>query len=345
MKRIFATIAASALTLSACNLVDVEYDDPKAQDNASEIAKDVPVRETKNVTYTGVVQPAGISVYNQGSHRLVLQGGKFVLLESDDLDLNGYVAEKVQIFGSLRPTVEAGGMIMRVESIELVDPKEEELKEILEELPVVDPDAQEPLEEESVEEESVEEESVEEPTEESLDPDEPNPIDLPEVPEVPEEPAEEEPPVEEIVEEIVSEEDPVVEPTGEPTAEYLERVEVMSRQDYAAANWTQQYCTSHISFCAPIHRNWWFKSFGATSSTLWHVELSPAPIENLGEGPIVVELIAGTIGDASGTVDTTSGEAVGYKEWTFGRYFRISGDTSLEEAITYITNNITEFAN
>ena len=307
MKNSFLLLAASTLALTACGLVEVEYDQPKEELDA--IIEDVPVRETKNVTYTGVVQPAGISVYNQGTHRLVLPGGKFVLLEGEDLDLNGYVNEEVQIFGALRPTKEAGGMIMRVERIELIA-KEEELEE---ELP---PSEDEP---EAAEEPK---EPTEEPGAESADPEETEP-------------------------EVLPEEVPTEEPT-EPTetnADLLERIAVMARQDYSAANWTQQYCTSHISFCAPVHKNWWFKSFGATSSTLWHVELSSEPIESLGQGPLIIELIAGSNADVNGTIDTSGTQAVGYKEWTFGRHFRISGDKSLTEAIVYITQNITDYVN
>lgn len=301
MKKFYVILSASALLLSACGLVDVEYDTPPAStDSAEAIIEDVPVRETKNVAYTGVVAPAGISVYNQGTHRLILPGGKFVLLEAEDIDLNGYVDEEVQIFGALRPTVEAGGMIMRVERIELISEDSEDAELI----------------EEEVTEDSEDSELIEEEVTEDAEDAEANPVD-----------------------------EPADEPEDEaPSADLVERIEMMARQDFSESNWTQQYCTSHISFCSPVHRNWWFKSFGATSSTLWHVELSPEPIESLGQGPIVIELIAGAIGEADGTIDNVDGQSIGYKEWTFGRHFRISGDASLEQAILYITQNITDYA-
>jgi hypothetical protein len=324
MRNIFTLLAASALALTACGLVELEYDQPK--DSLDSIVEDAPVRETKNVTYTGIVQPAGISVYNQGTHRLVLPGGKFVLLEGPDLDLNGYVGNEVRIFGASRPTKEAGGMIMRVERIELVTSKE--LEDLVEEIPEIDPEK----------EDSALEDPVEEPTDVSEDPEEEEVAELPDT----EETEEPDALVEEVEEQPAEEE---VEEAAEPTTDLLERLEVMARQDYSAGNWTQQYCTPHISFCAPVHRNWWFKSFGATSSTLWHVELSSEPIESLGQGPLVIELIAGSIGDADGTVDVSGGTAIGYKEWTFGRHFRISADESLKEAVTYITQNITDYAN
>ena len=360
MRPTIPALALTALLLSACNLVEVSQDAPAPDKPGQppEAPKDVePVRETRNVTYTGVVQPAGISIYQQGSHRLVLPGGKFILLESEDIDLNGYVEEEVQIFGALRPTVEAGGMIMRVERIELVleeedaegtDVEEEEeapiedipeapKNEESEPTPKPEP-AEEPEEEEAPVEEPVAEEVPEEPTEEPAEgeseaTEEEGSTEGTEGTAVEEEPTEEE-------SEEESEEEPE---TTEPDVAFEERLAVMAKQDYSGPNWTQKYCTSHIGFCVPVHRNWWFNSFGATNSTLWHVEFNSEPIESLGEGPIVVDLLAGEAAAASGTVDVSGGEAIGYTEWTFGRHFRISGDASLIDAVRYMTENITEY--
>ena len=72
----------------------------------------------------------------------------------------------------------------------------------------------------------------------------------------------------------------------------------MAKDDLATGQWTQQYCTSHIGFCIPVHRNWWFKSFGTTTSYLWHVEVSPEELQGLGDGPLVINLAAGSIPDS-----------------------------------------------
>ena len=336
----FYAIALLPFALTACTLVEVTQDEAPTEnqeESLEEILEEQPVRETNNVTYTGTVQPAGISIYQQGSHRLSLPGGKFILLEAESLDLNGYVGEDVTIFGSLRPTVEAGGMIMRVERIELVEPKEEDVDEQEDEESDDVTEEEEltvPVEEElpvNTGDEPVEEEVQLEPgDEESADPD--VVLELPDIEaeEPTEEPDEEEEAAIEEVPEVVS-------------AEFTERVEVMSRQDYTPANWTQQYCSSHIGFCNPVHRNWWFKSFGTTNNKLWHVELSSAPIDAMGQGPISVDLLAGDIPVANGTIDDSNGTVVGYTEWTFGRHFVISADSSLKEAVQYITKNITEY--
>ncbi len=281
----YSMIALCALLLGACTLVEVE-DAPT--DATAPVQENEPARETNNVTYTGVVQPAGISIYQQGSHRLVLPGGKFVLLESEALDLNGYVNEEVQIFGALRPTVEAGGMIMRVDRIELQQKEKEEEKE----------------EKESEEEENIDEEV------EVID-------------------------VEETPKEVIPE---------EPSEAFIENIELMSKQDYDPSHWTQQYCTSHVGFCVPVHRNFWYKSFGATGNALWHVEFSGAPVDSLRDGPIVLELVAGSAAALDGTIDESNGSLVAYKEWTFGRHFRISGDASLRGAVTYLVEHITEYS-
>lgn len=319
------------LLLSACTLVEVEpaenpVEEPvKQQESLEDILDEQPVRETKNVTYTGTVQPAGISIYQQGSHRLSLPGGKFILLEAEDIDLNGYVGEDVTIFGSLRPTVEAGGMIMRVESIELVTSKEEE--------PIEDTDSDSENLPINTEPEDVEEEKDEEVQLEPGDEDSASSDDVSDLP----------PPKDASSESSVSSAAVESSEPVEVSAEFTERVEVMSRQDYAPENWTQQYCSSHIGFCSPVHRNWWFKSFGTTNEELWHVELSSAPIDAMGQGPISVDLIAGEIPVSSGTINESNGMVMGYSEWTFGRHFVISADSSLRTAVEYITKNITEY--
>ncbi len=325
----FYAIALLPFALTACTLVELTQDvtpTENQEESLEDILEEQPVRETNNVSYAGTVQPAGISIYQQGSHRLSLPGGKFILLEAENLDLNGYVGEAVTIFGSLRPTVEAGGMIMRVERIELTEPKEEELadEEVVEEEEKKDVNEEEAIELEPGDEETADPEVVSElpdteaevPTEDLVDEEE--------------EEEEEEDVVEQIAPEVATE-------------EFTQRVEVMSRQDYTPANWTQKYCSSHIGFCNPVHRNWWFKSFGTTNNKLWHVELSSAPIDAMGQGPISVDLFAGDIPVANGTIDDSDGTVVGYTEWTFGRHFVISADSSLKEAVEYITKNITEY--
>ena len=328
------TMMLLPIALSACTLVDVsnpeETQNTETGETLNTIIEQQPVRETSNVTYTGTVEPAGISIYQQGSHRLTLPGGKFVLLESEDVDLNGYIGEQVTIFGSLRPTVEAGGMIMRVDRIELVAQEEEKSS------------SSDAMIEESSSSSSADTIIEEESSSSAASIDTGEEISSASVSTT------------STVSSASSAQSAMSETQSstssaasqasvEYSAEFQERIEVMARQDYAPENWSQQYCSSHIGFCSPVHRNWWFKSFGTTNDILWHVELSSEPIESLNQGPISIDLIAGEIPNADESVEISNGMAMGYKEWTFGRHFVISGDASLEDAISYITQNITEY--
>jgi len=147
-------------------------------------------------------------------------------------------------------------------------------------------------------------------------------------------------------EEEVEPETPV-EAVPAPSPELAARIEQMASESFSADQWTQQYCTAHIGFCIPVHRNWWFKSFGTTTSLLWHVEISSGEIYNLFDGPIRVDLISGTVGGkkaADGQVrEEPDGTVIGYRSWTENRHFEISAPPALSEAVKYITQNLEEY--
>ncbi|MBU0766955.1 hypothetical protein KKF55_04215 [Patescibacteria group bacterium] len=322
MKKLLIPCALCLMFVIGCAPTPLPPTEESPSDTSPDVAmqneEEAPMRETKNVIYQGIVKPAGISIYMQGSHRLQLDDGKFILLESNSVDLNGYVNEKVELLGALRPTVEAGSMIMRVEQASLIredEPKEESTGTgSVEELPPVVDDVMPP----------EEEGPTEEPGETSLPPSA-EAEDLP--------PSEEEPPA--------TEEEPI-----QISPELTERTKLMASDDISAGQWTQQYCTSHIDFCIPIHRNWWFKSFGATISYLWHVELSSEEISRLNDGPIHVNLVSGTIGSkkaTDGQVREQDNQIVGYRSWTDNRHFEIKAPIALGEAVRYITANLEEY--
>lgn len=263
------------------------------------------IRETKNVSYTGTVQPAGMSIYMEGTHRLTLADGRFLLLESSSVDLNGYVNEEVRVLGAIRPTVETDAMIMRVESIALLAEPEEEAP------------SSEPAENEvsSARAESSTFSSSAAAEEEDLPP-----------------PSSQKSP---------SSESSIAASPSTPA--FIERISAMSSQEFGPENWTQQYCTAHIGFCIPVHRNWWFKSFGATTTHYWHVEISSGPLENLGEGPLVVDLNGESLTALSiedGALREEGNLIAGYRTWTNGRHFRIHADKSLRPAVEYITKSL-----
>ncbi len=118
---------------------------------------------------------------------------------------------------------------------------------------------------------------------------------------------------------------------------------LMAKQKYSDANlWTQKYCTSHIGYCVSAHNNCYFKSFGATTSSLWHVEFGMSEIQNLNDGIIVMKLLdksSAAVGGKSGSVQESAGEAIGFSDWN-SQHFEISGPSSLREAISLMVSSI-----
>ncbi|MBI4129670.1 hypothetical protein HY464_03190, partial [Candidatus Peregrinibacteria bacterium] len=170
-------------------------------------------QETGNVSYRGVVQPLGISLYMQGTHRLALKDDRFVLLEGPAVDLNEYLGEEVEVFGAVRPTVEAGGVIMRVERISRTTVRSATSSS-------------------SVSSRSSLSSSLSSSFSSSLSSSFSSSLS-----------------------------------SFSSLARALEKdasVAMMAKEKLAREQWTQEYCSPHVGFCVPIHRNWWFKSFGAT---------------------------------------------------------------------------------
>jgi hypothetical protein len=121
------------------------------------------------------------------------------------------------------------------------------------------------------------------------------------------------------------------------------RANAMAKDNMSDAFWTQEYCTTHLSFCFPVQKNWWFKSFGTTTYDLWHVEISSEEINDLGDGPLLVNLMAGDVstqGATDGEIKTQGNFVVGYKAWTDNRHFEVSAPKVLETAVQYILNHI-----
>ena len=72
-------------------------------------------------SYSGIVKPIEASIYQQGSHFLVDDNGKLLLLlESSTVNLSDYNGKKVTVSGPTKATVEGSQKIMNVQSIKLV---------------------------------------------------------------------------------------------------------------------------------------------------------------------------------------------------------------------------------
>jgi hypothetical protein len=100
-----------------------------------------------------------------------------------------------------------------------------------------------------------------------------------------------------------------------------------------------------VGFCIPVHRNWYYYSFGATSSYLWHVEVSAQEINNLGDGPLLINLVSGELPSSAfdGSVATQGDSVIGYRAWTNGRHFQIIAPAALQSAVQYMTNNLSVY--
>jgi len=71
-------------------------------------------------TFEGIVEELGMSIFMQGTHKLVDGKGELVALlqsGSDSLDLNSYLGQKVKVSGASEPSVEGGATFVTVQSV------------------------------------------------------------------------------------------------------------------------------------------------------------------------------------------------------------------------------------
>lgn len=348
------SIGSALLLLSSCGTQRLaERVDSNATGSGSEISSSPYV--TRNVSFVGTIVDLEASIYQEGSHKLVLNDGQFILLQSTDenLSLVSYLGKRVEVRGSVRPTVEGNGEILRVEEVTVLE--QETATGSLSSAAssartmcggiaafpcdsgltcVDDPsDSCDPLSggadcggicvaalAVSSSSSSAAVSSV------------PRSSSIPSS----------------ASRSSVSSVAPQSMSSSQPIASDDAQVAMLAKQNYADSSlWTQQYCTSHIGFCVPAHKNWYFKSFGATTSNLWHVEFSSSPIESLHSGAIVLNLVAGTSAsmDAKdGQIQSAGSDIVAFKDWTGGNHFEIIADASLREAVSYMLAHLSPYS-
>lgn len=309
-------LLAGTVLLAGCSLFA-----PPAGDSSGSSSSQAALPETRNVSYTGTVEDAGIGIAMEGTHRLRLADGKSVLLQSGLLELDDYVGLEIVATGAVRPTVEAGGgIIMRVESVTVLT--------VVNTSSSAESSSAESLEASSFSSSVSSALSSAAPTVQSSKPSAASVVSAP------------------VSKASVAPATPSSAAAG-LSGEVELRVKAMAKEDIAANRWTQQYCTSHIGFCVPIHKNWWFTSFGTAGSALWHVEVSSEEIEGLGDGPIVVNLMTGGVesaGASDGAVVEKNGYVVAYRAWEDNTHFEVSAPLSLRAAVTYMARSITTYA-
>ncbi len=85
-------------------------------------------------------------------------------------------------------------------------------------------------------------------------------------------------------------------------------------------------------------------SFGASAGALWHIEVSSQELNNVGDGPLSVNLMAGTaesVGGTDGQIVAQGGGIVGYKNQADGKHIEVRAPANLQTAVTYILAHIT----
>jgi len=283
--------SCGALALGACAFTQ------PSTDTGTEMSSASSVMETPDVSYTGVIGELGVSIYMQGTHKLSLEDGRFIILESNTLDLNNYLDRNVSVTGSSRPTVEEGGIILRVQKVSPVDASSSvsSMTTTGSSLSSVSSDASSSSSSKS----SVVSSAVSSRVVSSL---------------------------------------ATVSSVSSASASDA-KVQTMAKANLAAANWTQKFCSRQTAFCIPVHKNWWFKSFGATSTFLEHMEVGPQEIENLNDGPLSINVVSGSISN-DGQVVAQGGDTVGYRTWSNDRHIEIRGPSALSEAVRYMTQNL-----
>lgn len=295
---------ACAFALAACSLTSTVTSD---QTSSSSVTT---TTETANVSYVGTVQRLSSVDATAGTHQLILQDGRMLLLESALLTLDDYVGKQVSVLGSVRLTAD-GGIIMRVGSVTILSVESSSSSDASSEM--------------SSEESSSS--NMETSSESSAASSAPAPATS----------SRSAAPVSSIASSA-----PAAASSQQPVAATDIRVKTMAKDDLSPSKWTQQYCSSHIGFCVPIHKNWWYTSFGTTGSALWHVEVNGAAIENLGDGVIVVNLMTGATAN-DGAVTEQGDFAIGYRSWKDGTHFEISAPLALKAAVAHMTTSLSSY--
>lgn len=307
MKHSALVLAACApLLLGACSLSQTPSDDGSGGSGASSEAV------TRNVTYEGVISELGVSIYMQGTHKLTLEDGRFVILESSTLDLNNYMDRAVRVTGDERATVEEGGLILRVTSVTTLQGRSSS-------------SSSQTSTGSSLSSSGSSVSSVMQSSNSSVSSSRSSAVSSGRSSAA--------------VSSVASAASSVSSVTDANAA----KVQAMAKANMSAANWSQKYCSNQIGFCVPVHKNWWFTSFGATSSFLAHVEVGPEELQNLGDGPLAINVVAGSIGTAGvtdGLVTSQGSDTVGYRAWSNDRHIEIRGPSALAEAIRYMTQNL-----
>ena len=328
MKRCFLLSGAAIVLLSSAACVPAT---PPADNESSSSSHSSFEKAGIPVNYEGTLQKLGVSIYMEGTHRLFTdETATPILLRSAALRLDDYVDERVRITGQARPAVEGDAVIVDVVKIDLLeDLAPMVLGETGASTAAVSSSA--PASSSSVAQTSSADKSSSAA-----------PLSSSTAAKASSSAAAKS-----------SSSDASLAPRSTAASSEVGSASSVNRSSLAAAtgkadtgSFTQSYCSSHIGFCVPLHKNWYYQSFGANvSPSLWHIEAGAGPIENTGDGVIMVNLVSGPVPGAQEgvAIDQADGTVVAYRQWTGNRHFAISGPKETKAAIEHMTQNLSVY--
>ncbi|MBI2635864.1 hypothetical protein HYW84_00885 [Candidatus Peregrinibacteria bacterium] len=287
----------------------------------------------RSASIEGVLQKAGVDIYMQGTHRLLMDDGTFLLLQSSTVRLDDFLDSRVIVTGGVQPAVGAGGMIMNVE---MLVPAESLPPEILIEGAQFGRSSSAFSSAHSVTQADDAAASSVAPISARSWSSSPylssaaaTPPTAPFVPAAP------------IAPEAVSSSSASASSLASSSADASAIIKTMAKAAVGQETFAVQYCNGHIGFCVPLHKYWFYKSFGsAVSPYLWHVEISSRPVEEAGQGVLVVNLVSGSLTGPEGAAVAQGDFVVASRQWTGGRHFEISGPAELKAAVEFMANGV-----
>ena len=78
--------------------------------------------------FTGIIKPLGVSIYQEGSHRLEEEGALKVILQSNTYNLYNFEEAEVKVAGRVRDTVEGSQRIMIVTGLDVLQEADDRIK-------------------------------------------------------------------------------------------------------------------------------------------------------------------------------------------------------------------------
>ena len=325
---------------------------------------------TRNVNYTGVVEEMGIGIVMQGTHLLRLLDSRTIFLSSTDanLDLQKYIGKNVELRGSVQPTVEGNAILMRVEQVTVLDLSSSSSSSTTTSnsgtiLPLSCSSKLSPLCPSGMA--CVDALSDACDPESSVDcPGMCSKVTLPQLSSSESSSGVLTPPYSSSSSSslsksgsstsshsiVSSSSSANTQQSSSPSSSSANRdvaVALLAKQDYSSSLWTQKYCTSHIGFCVPVHKNWFFKSFGATTTNLWHIEFDATAIDILGDGLITLNLVAGTsaaMNASDGEIRAVGDDVIAFRDWKGNQHFEIIAPAALRAAAEYMLSHLERFA-